>query len=467
MGNDRLSDAATPKDNTLTGSGPLRITRVVIVDLFGLFDHDIIMKDTGITIIHALNGYGKTTVLRLIYQTFTKKLASLLSIQFRRIEYFFDNKTMLKISRDAERRELIFSLHATDGHAIKSQIEKITIKPLQAKNTRFDPSDFLPFLVRVERDQWFDQSQSRALTRQEIIEEYAEQFPDFVRSDFAEATMPEWLSQTLRQVRCRFIEAQRLLREFDEDFERYVGPRRKRKIHRAVIEDDSQQIMQLFNAEFGKYASTAQSLDRTFPNRVISAIRSRRAIAASELSTRLDLIEAQRRNLISVGLLNEDQNFIQPDPDAYSDQEIAPVLDTYADDMEKKLKVFDSLFSRCQAFLTIINRRLRHKKLSLSRERGIVVQTQESPNIPLSSLSSGEQHQIVMMFDLIFNAEEEDLLLLDEPELSLHVSWQKAFLPDIDEIRKINGMYFLIATHSPQIINDKWDLTVALEDRKA
>jgi predicted ATP-binding protein involved in virulence len=52
--------------------------------------------------------------------------------------------------------------------------------------------------------------------------------------------------------------------------------------------------------------------------------------------------------------------------------------------------------------------------------------------------------------------------LIDEPELSLHVGWQESFLRDIQEIARIRNFDVLIATHSPQIINDRWDLTVEL-----
>ena len=54
--------------------------------------------------------------------------------------------------------------------------------------------------------------------------------------------------------------------------------------------------------------------------------------------------------------------------------------------------------------------------------------------------------------------------MIDEPEISLHVVWQLAFLDDIKDIINLKKIDVVIATHSPQIINDDWDLTVNLED---
>jgi predicted ATP-binding protein involved in virulence len=40
----------------------------------------------------------------------------------------------------------------------------------------------------------------------------------------------------------------------------------------------------------------------------------------------------------------------------------------------------------------------------------------------------------------------------------LHVSWQKRFISDLQKIQQIHPIDVIVATHSPQIINDRWDL---------
>ena len=77
-------------------------------------------------------------------------------------------------------------------------------------------------------------------------------------------------------------------------------------------------------------------------------------------------------------------------------------------------------------------------------------------------LSSGEQQELVLLYDLIFKGEKETVILIDEPEISLNVSWQRDFLDDMKKIVGINEFSILIATHSPQIINDNWDMVETL-----
>jgi predicted ATP-binding protein involved in virulence len=52
--------------------------------------------------------------------------------------------------------------------------------------------------------------------------------------------------------------------------------------------------------------------------------------------------------------------------------------------------------------------------------------------------------------------------LIDEPELSLHVTWQKAFLTELMAIIRSVNFDVLIATHSPFIVGDRFDLMVPL-----
>jgi predicted ATPase len=57
--------------------------------------------------------------------------------------------------------------------------------------------------------------------------------------------------------------------------------------------------------------------------------------------------------------------------------------------------------------------------------------------------------------------------LIDEPELSLHLSWQKRFLDDLLEVVRVTGIDVLLATHSPFIVGDRDDLMVALSAEPA
>ena len=124
---------------------------------------------------------------------------------------------------------------------------------------------------------------------------------------------------------------------------------------------------------------------------------------------------------------------------------------------------FDRMIDKIRLIERVINSRFNHKQLSISQDRGFIFTTQAGRQLDPESLSSGEQHIVMLLYELLFKVEPDSLILIDEPELSLHIVWQQEFVRDLLEIIRLGGFDILIATHSPQIIHDRWDLTVELK----
>ena len=95
---------------------------------------------------------------------------------------------------------------------------------------------------------------------------------------------------------------------------------------------------------------------------------------------------------------------------------------------------------------------------------GLKCQSVQGDEIPLESLSSGEKHEVVLAHHLLFKTGPGWLVMIDEPEISLHVGWQREYLNDLKKIQEITGGQFLVATHSPAIVGDYWDWVVPLGD---
>lgn len=72
--------------------------------------------------------------------------------------------------------------------------------------------------------------------------------------------------------------------------------------------------------------------------------------------------------------------------------------------------------------------------------------------ISIHNLSSGEKQLVNFFSNLIFKVgdKESGIFVVDEPELSLHLIWQKNFIDKTLEINK--NLQFIFATHSPEII---------------
>jgi putative ATP-dependent endonuclease of OLD family len=72
-----------------------------------------------------------------------------------------------------------------------------------------------------------------------------------------------------------------------------------------------------------------------------------------------------------------------------------------------------------------------------------------------SMLSSGEQSFLLIVMSLYGYDMENGLMIIDEPELHLHPQMQKQFIDMIDAMSEKLKMQFIVATHSPVMINEK------------
>ena len=67
-------------------------------------------------------------------------------------------------------------------------------------------------------------------------------------------------------------------------------------------------------------------------------------------------------------------------------------------------------------------------------------------------MSSGEKQIVTFFAYLVFGLEttNQSIFIVDEPELSLHLKWQRQFVDAIMEIN--NNVQLIFATHAPEIV---------------
>lgn len=84
-------------------------------------------------------------------------------------------------------------------------------------------------------------------------------------------------------------------------------------------------------------------------------------------------------------------------------------------------------------------------------------------DIQLEQLSSGEKQMLLILTTVFLQEEKPNILLMDEPEISLHITWQDRL---VGMIRQLNpNCQLILTTHSPNIFANGWeDKIVFIED---
>lgn len=75
--------------------------------------------------------------------------------------------------------------------------------------------------------------------------------------------------------------------------------------------------------------------------------------------------------------------------------------------------------------------------------------------IPLERLSAGEKQILLLLFTLFLMEDKPNVLLLDEPEISLHIEWQDKLVSMMNELNP--NCQIIMTTHSPNIFADGWE----------
>lgn len=122
---------------------------------------------------------------------------------------------------------------------------------------------------------------------------------------------------------------------------------------------------------------------------------------------------------------------------------------------ESRIACFHEIITRCE---------FANKHLEIDKRFGFrfVAEDKLHTILFLDQLSSGEKQMLIQVFELLFRAESGMLVMIDEPELSLHMMWQMNYLKNLSEIAQLRGFQCVVATHSPQIFNSLWSKSVDL-----
>jgi predicted ATP-binding protein involved in virulence len=416
---------------------------IKIEKLFDIFDYDIEFKKEGITILTGPNGYGKTTVLKILDALASQNGFFFVRLLFKKIILKFSNGD--KITLEKKKEDEVTAIFADKQKPVIWNSKSMS-KALKS----------LDYFRQIDENRWIDRRTDEIYTTDSLLQKALIEYPELA-GELRTGEYPKIPS-------VYFIREQRLLRPV---LDTRIRPRQRSifELHSDkevgtfsnTIEEYAKELRENIKETLAKSSQINQELDSSFPRRLFDQ---QQDISEEEFKKRFDKVKQIQKSLNEFGLSD-----VKEDSHPTYRPENAKALYVYIEDTEKKLAVFSELLGKLKAFTDILNeRRFTFKRMDISNEDGFKFSTHQGKSLQLGDLSSGEQQEVVMLYELLFKVKAGTLVLIDEPELSLHVVWQKQFLDDLFQIIELKKINIVIATHSPQIINNHWDLTIDLEE---
>ncbi|PFN99466.1 hypothetical protein COK47_24570 [Bacillus cereus] len=427
------------------------IKSIAVKDLFGYQTYTVPFEEIigNVFIIHGPNGSGKTTIFKMLQGISQKNFKIFFEVPF--IEFEVKTDTMvLKITKNEE-GSLIFS----NNHEIatlEEQIHRASLEENFDENFRERNRDLHKLgAIRVgpKRYEYEGNEYTYWKLCNMLLRDNNNHNKDY---------LPEFVSEIAEELNIIYIGAERLISEEESNNQRRV-------------EDNTNKLKGIIKKAEIRYGILSKDLDANFPNRIISKSHSvDNDIAPENIAEKLQNLSLKRNNLTKIGILSEsNSNDLIPVDQITSDDILdntllKQILSIYIEDNENKLSVFDKLLKKIDVLEEMVNHFFTNKEIEVNSTDGYVIKSTKGnlkgKCIPLNKLSSGEQHFLVLFFELVFNTKKNQIVFIDEPEISLHISWQLNMVDRLIKICQLNSNYFILATHSPSLIRNHRDLAI-------
>ncbi len=426
----------------------MKLITLRIEALFNTFTYDLHFDSQDrYLILTGINGYGKTTILNMISSLANKDLYYFYTVPFASIDFGFEDGSVLSLSSsrvdDATPadvpvrggRRLLVDMKEVDDKAIGSFcIDAATIARVMKTSYHFS---HIVINNRLKED--YESKEFYQVMKDERLQDAIMQIT---------GKNAEQMMMRLDAFKASYIEAERTVEC------RYLRPKNTvpdleyRDAKWYLIDHMASDFRYMLNNEYAKYVKNSQKVDADFINKAIS---SSLVYDRKTYDSEMEKLVARGKELELLGLIPHMD--IKP-----YDEANAKMLTAYVVAQNEKMDFYNTLLSKIRLFSTLVEERgFVNKNMSVTVKDGLRFRADGNGFIDLSLLSSGEQNEVVMLYTLVFDVEDDSMLLIDEPENSLHVLWQKKFMRTIEEVSALKNLFVIVATHSPQIIGTRWE----------
>jgi energy-coupling factor transporter ATP-binding protein EcfA2 len=421
------------------------------IDVLGLVGRTKISLplDPTTTLLTGENGSGKSTILQGVHALATGdwELLGRLPLEALKIA-FADGTEIQSVTRDDGLKlsnqfgdiwDVAAALQTGHSGRLRNELRLWRSRRDRART----PDEFKVFQERVD------------LVRQRLASVDEVEAPE----------VPAWVTAVAERCHTKLISARRLEHRLRPEPERQGGGRGEPP--ESVVNLFALELASKMRDELSQYAAESRRQERNLPSQIVEAMLAAQTSNAEELAKDVDNLRSEVRTLADslarVGLFQEedpDQQFVEYPRN--NPNILLAIREVYRVTLQR-LQRLTELRSDLELFASFLNERLSYKRIELNQRSGIDVVLEDDARITPSGLSSGEQQLLALTFELLFQTKPHSIVLLDEPELSLHVAWLQGLLSAFIDIGASRELQSVIATHSPSVVAGHTDRERSLD----
>ncbi|MBW8356727.1 MAG: AAA family ATPase [Pseudomonas sp.] len=427
--------------------------------LHNYLDIDLSFNE-GLNVIYGKNGKGKTTVLHIIANILELDFTRFAHIKFESISATSSTGDTLFIAQSNTNSIHVLFNNTLMGTSIDSHYPALSPTEEETIRTAFGGRPvYLPayraILEKVKSTSQYDTTRTPDYDniRKNELSEIAKESHSYIRSrDEQRANMVAFKTLQCRDWFGPFVPVIRYpgLAE--------VGDSITEEYNEAQMSSSRAQS-QMLNSIFIGVFNSITSKDETPSDGEVEPLLERVKTALDDSQTDASLYSAtaaqQLANAVRQAKFAGDQD----------NNATKRVLKLYADMLERLKHENQIAFKKLRNFENAVNKFLDGKKLEISPDYArnhkrwrdyAFIRTSKDNTYPLTILSSGERQILTMLFSASrMSTASTGIFLIDEPELSLHIDWQRIILANLEQ--QAASRQIIACTHSPEVGADHPD----------
>jgi predicted ATPase len=132
---------------------------------------------------------------------------------------------------------------------------------------------------------------------------------------------------------------------------------------------------------------------------------------------------------------------------------VTQVLSPYVSSLKARLDALDPIRMQFDTFVRMMESFYRNKLINLDVYRGLTIRTAKGDPLRAGMLSSGEGQLLYLLVTALVARQRSSIFIVDEPEISLNVKWQRQLIRSLLELTTDSGIQFILATHSIELLS--------------
>lgn len=426
----------------------VHISNVKLEGIHKRYNLELSLND-GLNILYGQNGTGKSTLIHIMANVANCDFLRFAFIEFKRISVTYSNKKTVIITQKTDDGDKIITIKTPTGKIFSFTRREAIDTIRESENDRFDWEP--PLIHKI----------NEFIKKHNLTFIETSYFPAFRTMLEAWSSQRDFNNQHATPVRNRVRNNEAMIRQATMFSRNLFGQFLPTINYPSPLEIEQSLRDQIRDCQI-RIARYESSIFSDSFVKVFSALLNGNSV---DISTEGILEEISQlttdSNTSKMGDFEENSNTYkelqQLVKSSAQNGELtitaSGALAVYRDALKERRKFQQEAFSQVDRFFEVVNSFLENKELSyaLDVNRRVPKVGLKFPDDSWSSIkvmSSGERQLLTMLYSLN-RMRRNTMVLIDEPEISLHIDWQEDLLEKM--LEQLGDRQIIVCTHSPAI----------------